>query len=107
MKTLVISYLERCHHLMSSSVNEKSSPFVTHTHKSFIISFLWLLLEMIFFFVIPLDLGAQTSYPESDNYTYKAIYLPGTDNEANPPLSNSPDGFMDRLFFTRPIYSTL
>ncbi|MDK2910549.1 MAG: hypothetical protein PWR20_2117 [Bacteroidales bacterium] len=32
MKTLVISYLERCHHLMSSSVNEKSSPFVTHTH---------------------------------------------------------------------------
>jgi hypothetical protein len=65
MKTLVISYLERCHHLMSSSVNEKSSPFVTHTHththKYFNISCLWFLFGMVLFFVIPLDLGAQTS----------------------------------------------
>ncbi len=50
---------------------------------------------MILFSLFPFYLWAQTSSPESESYTYKAIYLPGSDNEANPPL-NSPDGFMAR-----------
>lgn len=82
---------------MSSSVNEKSSPFVTHTHthKSFNISCLWFLLGMVLLFVSPLGLRSQTLAPEVENFIYKAIYLPGSDKQANPPLG-SPEGFMAR-----------
>jgi len=95
MKTLFLKRLAGYHAFCSVPGNEITSTFVTHTHKSFNISRLWLLFGMILLCVVPLGLLAQTCSPESENYTYNAIYLPGSDDQANPPL-NSPDGFMAR-----------
>lgn len=95
MKKMVMNYLEGLYDFVSAPRGEKIFRVATHTHNEFRSSCLRMLIGMILFMAVSRFLVAQASFPESEGDIYKAIYLPGADKEATPPLK-SPVGFTAR-----------